>query len=217
MSSAARSRLLCAFTSLALVVLTAIGTSAASITSNLDRTTWTVATAVSADEALDQIMAEDGMLRFDVAEDGTRFVWSGEPELVDGLPTGSTSFVTQGYIFPAGTLTDSNGVKADGSPEFLSKVLGQWSCWGWRLGPSDHTAAAPWLNTHLFNFGEQVGDVTLVSEGYSIDLFNVAVERVVSGGTGPFAGATGVQQETLLGFNASNGANFTYEVSVVEQ
>jgi hypothetical protein len=164
------------------------------------------------DDVLAQIEAEDGVLRFDVAEDGSRFVWSGNPLLVDGMPDGSTPYVTQGYIYPEGTLGESNGVLADGSPEFPDKVLGQWSCWGWRLGPSDHATGPMWLTSHLFNFGEGWGEATLMTEGYSIDDLGVALERVIAGGTGPYAGASGVQLETNLGFNESHGGNFRYEL-----
>jgi hypothetical protein len=168
--------------------------------------------AFTAEEAIDQITGPDGVLRFDVAEDGSRFVWSGNPPLVDGMPTGSTPYVTQGYIYPEGTLGDSNGVLADGSPEFPDKVLGQWSCWGWRLGPSDHANGPTWLTAHLFNFGNGWGEATLMSEGYSIDDLGIALERVIVGGTGPYAGADGVQFETNLGFNKSQGGNFRYEL-----
>lgn len=164
------------------------------------------------DDVIAQIEAEDGVLRFDVAEDGTRFVWAGDPERVDGMPAGSTPYVTQGYIYPEGTLSEGNGANADGSPEFPEKVIGQWSCWGWHLAASDHAESAPWLTTHLFNFGDAYGQASLISEGYGIDEIGVALERVVSGGTGPYAGATGVQRETNLGFNSSNGMNFRYEL-----
>jgi hypothetical protein len=164
------------------------------------------------DEVLAQIEAKDGVLRFDVAEDGSRFTWSGDPLLVDGMPAGSTPYVTQGYIYPEGTLGESNGVLADGSPEFPDKVLGQWSCWGWRLGPSGHASGPAWLTAHLFNFGDGWGEASLMSEGYSIDDLGVALERVIVGGTGPYAGADGVQQETNLGFNKSHGGNFRYEL-----
>ena len=152
------------------------------------------------------------MLRFDVAENATRFSWSGKPELVDGMPVGSTPYVTQGYIYPAGTLTNSNGVNPDGSPEFPDKVLGQWSCYGWFLGTDAPAGTARWLTTHLFNFGGEWGEATLVSEGYSIDDLGVALERAITGGTGPYEGASGVQRETNLGFNPTKGVNFRYEV-----
>ena len=168
--------------------------------------------ALTADEAITQITGPDGVLRFDVAEDGSRFTWSGNPLLVDGMPAGSTPYVTQGYIYPEGTLGDSNGVLADGSPEFPEKVLGQWSCWGWRLGQSDHANGPMWLTAHLFNFGDGWGEATLMSEGYSIDDLGIALDRVIVGGTGPYAGADGVQLETNLGFNKSQGGNFRYEL-----
>ena len=168
--------------------------------------------SVSAAQAIAQIEAEDGVLRFDVAEDGSRFNWSGDPELRDGMPAGSTPYVTQGYIYPEGTLTDTNVVLEDGAPEFPDKVLGQWSCWGWRLAPSAHVDTAPWLTTHLLNFGSDWGEATVVSEGYSIDDLDVALERAIVGGTGAYTGASGVQLETNLGFNASRGGNFRFEV-----
>jgi hypothetical protein len=171
-------------------------------------------TKFSAAEAIAQITGPDGVLRFDVAENATRFAWSGKPELVDGMPAGSTPYVTQGYIYPEETLTNSNGVNPDGSPEFPDKVLGQWSCYGWYLGGGPVPGSANWLTTHLFNFGGEWGTATLVSEGYSIDDMGVPLERAITGGTGPYEGARGMQMETNLGFNESNGMNFRYELHV---
>ena len=170
----------------------------------------TPGTGVSADEAVTQITGADGVLRFDVAENGALFTWAGTPELVDGFPTGVFSYVTQGYIYPAGTLDASNGVLPDGSPEFPDQVIGHWSCYGWWLDASVQ------LNTHLFNFGPTWGEAMLTSEGYSIGDFDVPVERALTGGTGQFAGSSGVQVETLLGINASNGGNFRYEIHMAE-
>ena len=92
------------------------------------------AAAYTADEAIDLVTVSDGVLRFDVAEDHSRFVWDGNPALIDGMPEHHTAFITQGYLYPAGTLTGTNGVLPDGSPEFPDKVLGQWTCSGWWLG-----------------------------------------------------------------------------------
>ena len=173
--------------------------------------------ALTAEEAISQIEGEDGVLRFEVAEDASRFVWAGGPVLTDGLPADSTPYVTQGYLYPVGTLTNGNGVLADGSPEFPDKVLGQWSCYGWRLSAGVPDQTAPWVTTHLFNFGETWGEATLVSEGYSIDDLGIAVDRAVVGGTGPYTAARGVQRETNLGFNATDGMNFSYEVHLADE
>ena len=91
----------------------------------------------TADEATKLIVGTGGVPRFDVAEDHSRFIWAGDPPLTDGLPDHDTPFVGQGYIYPAGTLTESNGVLEDGSPEFLDKVLGQLCYWMRRSGLAD--------------------------------------------------------------------------------
>lgn len=174
------------------------------------------AAASTADEAIAQIEAEDGVLRFDVAENAIGYAWAGNPELTGGLPAERTAFMTQGYIYPEGTLTEDNGVNPDGSPEFPDKVLGQWSCWGWYLGSEAPDGTARWLTSHLVNFGDEPGGATLVSEGYSIDDMEVALERAIVGGTGPYAGAAGVQIETNLGFNATNGINIRYEYRLAD-
>lgn len=171
---------------------------------------------VTADEAIKLVTSADGVLRFDVAENGTLLTWSGEPELKDGLPVRRTTYATQGYLYPEGTLTASNGVLPDGSPEFPDKVVGMWSCWGWYFGAGAPAGVAPWLQSHLINFGGAWGEATLVSEGYGIDDLGVVLERAIVGGTGPYAAARGVQRETTLGFNASNGANFRYEIRLAE-
>ena len=175
------------------------------------RAATTPTVAMTADEAIALIEVEDGLLRFDVSENATNYAWAGDPEIVDGLPTHRTPFMTQGYIYPDGTVTDSNGVLADGSPEFADKVLGLWSCWGWYQGSSTPPGVIRWLTSHLVSFGEEPGAATLVSEGYSIDDMEVALERAILGGTGRYADARGVQLETNLGFNPTNGINVRYE------
>jgi hypothetical protein len=170
-----------------------------------------LATPTAAD-AIASVTEADGTLSFDVAEDGTRFTWGGDPALASGMPDRDTPYITQGYVYPAGTLDGSNGVNPDGSPEFPDEVLGQWTCWGWWVGAGKPGETAPWITTHLFNFGGAWGEATLVSEGYSLDDVGVPLPRAVVGGTGPFAGVTGVQLETVLGHNASEGVDFHYEV-----
>ena len=159
---------------------------------------YTAPSVPAAADALAAVTGSDGTLRFDVAEDGTRFTWGGEPSLTSGMPEHDTPYITQGYIYPAGTLDGSNGVRADGSPEFPDKVLGQWTCWGWWVGAGKPGETAPWI--------------TLVSEGYSLDDVDVPLPRAVVGGTGPLTGASGIQLETILGHNASQGVDFHYEV-----
>ncbi len=57
-----------------------------------------VSSMLTADEAIKVVTGANGTLTFDVAENGTVFAWSGDPELKDGLPIARTSFISQGRI-----------------------------------------------------------------------------------------------------------------------
>lgn len=173
--------------------------------------------ALTAEEALDQMTDDDGTIRFDVAEDGTRFVWADQPVFDDGLPAHGATYISQGYIYPDGTLTDEiDGVNAYGSPEFPEKVLGQWSCYGWYIGDGAHATEGPWvLSTQLYDFGTEWGAATLVSEGYVLSNTGGTVERAITGGTGPFAAVRGEMADTNLGFNETEGGNARYEVTLM--
>lgn len=172
--------------------------------------------ALTADDAIAQITATDGTLRFDVAEDGTRFVWS-EPRFDDDLPAPGATYISHGYIYPDGTLSDTvDGVNADGSPEFPEQVLGQWACYGWYIGEGAHATEGPWvLSTQIYDFGSDWGAATLVSEGYVLSNTGGTVQRAITGGTGPFATVRGEMADTNLGFNVTEGSNARYNVTLV--
>lgn len=175
--------------------------------------------APASDEEIRQLVAQaetDATApRFDAAEDATRFVWSERPVHEDGMPAHGNAFVTQGYIYPYGTLDGGNGVLSDGSPEFPDLVIGEWTCRGWFVGEGAHTESGPWvITTQLFNFGNQPGDATIVTEGYEIADVGVAIERAITGGTGRYSGASGEGAQVLLGFNASEGVNLRFELTI---
>ena len=197
----------------ALSALTLIGAVAAPVQGRA--TTTAAPAAMSAEDAVAQITDEDGVLRFDVAEDGKRFVW-GEPTFDDGLPAPGASYISIGYIYPEGTLSDEvDGVNADGSPEFPDKVLGDWYCYGWYIADGARTTEGPLVvSTQLYNFGGEWGAATLTSEGYVLSETGGTVNRAVTGGTGPFASVRGEMADTSLGFNETEGANARYEVTL---
>jgi hypothetical protein len=171
--------------------------------------------AMTAAEAVAAVTAEDGTLRFDVAEDATRFAFAPQPVHDDGMPAYGNAFVTQGYIYPEGTLDGSNGVLTDGSPEFPDQVLGEWTCRGWFVGDGAHTTTGPWvITTQVYNFGGEFGDATLITDGYEVADMNVLSERAITGGTGPFTGASGAGAQTLLGYNATEGVDLRFELPV---
>jgi hypothetical protein len=149
-------------------------------------------------------------LDVEVAEVGSRFRSDAEHVDADGLATRGAVFIAEGYIYPAGTLTcdevacDGVLYDADGtpSPQFPDKVLGTWICTGTHV--EDIAAQVPGpvgVTTQVFDLGSQPGADTVVSTGFEFGSIGVSVDRAVTGGTGEYAAATGVQAQTLLGFN----------------
>jgi hypothetical protein len=176
------------------------------------------ATVMTADEALARVISPDGVLRFDVAEDMSRFAFSASPVHEDGMPAHGNAFITQGYIYPYGTLSEGNGVNPDGTPEFPELVLGEWTCRGWFVGEGAHATSGAWvITTQLYVFGDgQLDAAVLVSDGYELADVGVPGPRAITGGTGPFAAASGDGQQTFLGFNASEGVNLRFELAVAD-
>lgn len=161
-------------------------------------------------------------LTFDVAEDGRFFVWDDEPVFDDGLPQYGNSFVTRGYIFPAGTLDGSNGFVEDENGElqleFPDLVIGEWVCRGWFIGDGAHTETGPWvITTQVYNFSDEYGNVTLVTDGYEVSDLNKEILRAITGGTGQYHNARGEGTQALLGFNATEGVNLTFDLAVVKR
>jgi hypothetical protein len=140
----------------------------------------------------------------DIAENGTRFVIDEAPVFDDGFPAYGNAFVTQGYIYPAGTLSASNGVNPDGSPEFPDKVIGEWSCRGYFIADGAHTTEGSWVfTTQLFAFGDDpdTGAETVVVTGYEGAAVGEIVTGAITGGTGAYATARGEADQELLGMN----------------
>ena len=131
-------------------------------------------------------------LEVDVAENGTRFVIDETPVFDDGFPAYGNPFLTQGYIYPAGTLNGSNGVNPDGSPEFPDKVIGEWSCSGYFIADGAHTTEGSWVySTQLFAFGADAdtGAETVVVTGYEGAEVGEIVTGAITGGTGAYVTA----------------------------
>jgi hypothetical protein len=160
-------------------------------------------------------------IEVDIAEDGTRFVFDEAPLFDDGMPAHGNPFVTQGYIYPAGTLTNNNGVNPDGTPEFPDKVIGEWSCRGYFIADGAHTTEGAWVfTTQLFAFGDDAdtGAETIVVTGYEGAEPGAIVTAAITGGTGRYATARGEADQELLGFNnpelPTMGINKTVELEL---
>ena len=163
-------------------------------------------------------------LEVDIAEDGTRFVIDEAPVFDDGFPAHGNAFITQGYIYPADTLTDSNGVNPDGSPEFPGDVIGEWSCTGYFIGEGAHATEGAWVyTTQLFAFGDDAdtGAETIVVTGYEGVEVGTIVTGAITGGTGGYATAIGDADQELLGINNPDlptmGINKTVEFNIEQR
>ncbi len=158
------------------------------------------------------------VIRFDVAEDATRFVFDETPVFDDDLPAYGNSFVTRGYIYPEGTLDDSSGVLPNGEPEFPEQVIGEWSCRGWFVGDGAHTEEGPWvLTTQIYDLGDELGAQALVTEGYELPSMENSIQRAITGGTGRYASVSGDVTQQFLGFNDSEGVKLRFEFHITNE
>lgn len=157
-----------------------------------------------------QAASAKDVLRYDVAEDGNRFVFDNLNLFEeDGMPGYGSAFVTQGYIYPAGTLNGTNGVLANGEAEFPELVLGEWTCYGWMIGDGAHTLTGEWVvSTQIYKFED---GSTIVTDGFEIVDFEQPVTRAITGGTGDYNNAGGEHKQVLHGFTEQMGVNLTVE------
>lgn len=141
---------------------------------------------------------------FDVAEDHTRFVFDEAPVFDDGMPAYGNAFVTQGYIYPAGTLDSGvEGVNPDGSPAFPDQVIGTWTCDGYFVGDGMRTTDGPMvISRQIYDFAD--GDL-LVTQGPEYMSDGVQFTRAVTGGTGDYADAPAGLVQTFLGMSDGLG------------
>jgi hypothetical protein len=140
----------------------------------------------------------------DVAEDFSQFVPTKvRPE--DTQPERGAFFVTEGRIFPAGTIPKGGTPEApNGFDPNGAGAIGTWFCRGTHLVSGalfPVTARAVHTGQLYLMPNERKSISTEGVEGAG------ATVRPVTGGTGPFAGYTGEQRQELLGFNASGGVN----------
>ncbi len=154
-------------------------------------------------------------IEFEISEDMNKFIFDQDIVFDDGLPAHGSSFITEGYIYEAGTLNGSNGMNADGSPEFPDKVIGKWICNGKMYGDAAHATGGAWVvSTQLLMFDEAHGGGTIVTEGMELADIGVFADRVVTGGSGRFLGKTIAAEQALQGLNATEGVVLSYRLDV---
>ena len=77
---------------------------------------------------------------FDVSEDLSRFVYDEAPRFDDDMPAYGNAFITQGYVYPAGTLDGGvEGTLQDGTSASPDRVIGTWTCDGYYVADGFRT------------------------------------------------------------------------------
>lgn len=158
------------------------------------------------------------ILTVEVAENPLRFSFdTAGPLLEDGTPAYGNPFVTQGYLYPEGTLQPGDsGVDNDGNPSYPALVIGEWTCRGVFVGEGFATVTGPVVNTtQLFSFyrtpGHDAGKLanarSLITEGFELADVGVPISRAITGGTGRFRTASGESRQLLLGLSEQLGVS----------
>ena len=175
------------------------------------------APALARDDGLEATHHGKKQLMFDVAENMFRFLFDESPVDENKLPAYGNPFITEGYIYPYGTLNGGsgnvkgNGVLPNGDPEFPSLVIGRWTCRGWFVGNGAKTTTGPIVITHqLYDLGRTPGGATLCTDGYELADINLTIKRAITGGTGPYLAARGEANQILLGLNKTDGVNLRF-------
>ena len=160
--------------------------------------------------ALPTFASAEALTAFDVAEDHTRFIFAAQPVFDDGMPAYGNAFVTQGYIYPSGTLSNGDEVvKSNGSPAYPDLVVGTWTCDGYFVGDGMRTETGAIVMTRqVYHFN--TGDI-LISHGPELVDAGVPFDRVVTGGTGDYAQASELQQ-VMLGMSEGFGVRLQFEI-----
>lgn len=154
----------------------------------------------------------DNALAFDIAEDANRFVFDDGNLYDDGMPDYGSAFVTQGYIYPEGTLNGTNGVLENGDPEFPDEVLGTWTCYGWMIGDGAYTETGEWVvSTQIYQFDN---GSTIITDGFEIVDIDETYTRAITGGTGDYRSVSGEQIQQLRGFTAQMGVNLSVQFDI---
>lgn len=162
--------------------------------------------------SLATVAQAEAPMAFDVAEDHTRIFMADAPLHENGMPAHGNAFVSQGYIYPTGTLeAETAGVLEDGSPAFPDLVLGTWTCDGYFVGEGANATTGVWvISRQVFAFAD--GD-TIITQGTEIADAGVENLRPITGTTGDYADIDGGLFQTLLGFNEHMAVNATFRIA----
>lgn len=165
-----------------------------------------IASPLAADFGMTPQLQERLVFTVDVAEDMNKY--AEHRTAVGEEPLPGSSFVTEGRIFPAGTIPEQGGDQFDPNQQ---GAQGTWFCKGSFL-----VKGSEFANSVLGVVTDQIyflpNDKKMLAttgvEG------NGTILRVVTGGAGAFFGYIGEQRQEFLGFNKTGGVNLRVTFSL---
>jgi len=154
---------------------------------------------------IDHLNQEKIEFTFDVSEDMNKYV---EHRVAAGVePVRGSQFITEGAVFPAGTIPGKGEQFDPNSPG----ARGTWFCKGVFLVKGSEFDKSPQAV-----YSDQV--YLLPSDLHSITTSgtegNGTAIRAVTGGTGAYTGYVGVQRQQFLGFNKTGGVNLRVTITL---
>lgn len=148
-------------------------------------------------------------LTFDVAEDMNKYLEHRTAAGVEPMP--GSQFVTQGNIYPAGTIPGKGDAGATFDPN-QPGARGSWYCKGVFLVRGSEFDKSPLAvysdQIYELRSGNAIATTGLEGNGTSV--------RPVTGGAGNYAGYTGEQRQQFLGFNKSGGVNLRVTITLTK-
>lgn len=166
-------------------------------------------------------------MAFDVAEDHTRKFTATTPMNPKGGLDHGNGFISQGYIYPEGTLeAGTSGVLKDGKPAFPDLVIGTWMRDGYVVSEAEIPKTGAWIiSREIFSFEAggkiviqdagmvDIGGKTLGAEALRGETLGVETLRPVIRVTGDYAEFEGGLFQTILGFNKHRAVNASFRLA----
>ena len=154
---------------------------------------------------------DDNTLKVDVAIDAATFSASNNNPADPGNPRRGSTFIVTGKIFPAGTIPAGITSFDPNQPG----SIGTWVCRGVFLADFADVASGKARltvdTTQLFLFPDD--NNSLATEGLEGNV-GVTTHRVVTGGTGVFDGASGVENQETIGLNQNGKGLFDLRFTI---
>jgi len=156
-------------------------------------------------------------LEFDICCNGHSFRDLNGDANDDGLNYNKKSVMVEGYIYKKGTFEYygyESGVKVDGKPEFLERLIGKWICKGWYINKGKEATTGHYIDsihTYDLDSGTSLSRVLESSGKEMIDL-HTPFNRMLSPGKGAYSRVKGGNVIQInVGTNKTQSLNYTFK------